>query len=198
MVANLPTSGFRSARLGDVVEIRNITELAGRAVDAAGVAVIVPGTLLVTAIAAIRISRRRADVYHDHRRRAGRSILLGLEFLVAGDIIRTRRRADVRKRRNVGRDRGNPYVPPGRRADGQRRRPPRLARAGPGWACTPSVSTRRRPGGPPRAPRTGRCEPGRVLCGALARRGTASTITSHSDRSGSTAALPGTVRSSFR
>jgi uncharacterized membrane protein len=71
------------------VEIRNIVEFAGRAVDAAGVAVIVVGMLLATVLAVIRISRRQADVYRGYRRRVGRSILLGLEFVVAGDIIRT-------------------------------------------------------------------------------------------------------------
>lgn len=71
------------------MEIRNIVEFAGRAVDAAGVAVIVVGMLLATVLAVIRISCRQADVYRGYRRRVGRSILLGLEFLVAGDIIRT-------------------------------------------------------------------------------------------------------------
>ncbi|MFF3916981.1 DUF1622 domain-containing protein [Streptomyces sp. NPDC001852] len=45
--------------------------------------------LFATVLAVIRISRRQADVYRGYRRRVGRSILLGLEFLVAGDIIRT-------------------------------------------------------------------------------------------------------------
>lgn len=71
------------------MEIRNIVEFAGRAVDAAGVAVIVVGMLFAAVLAVIRISRRQADVYRGYRRRVGRSILLGLEFLVAGDIIRT-------------------------------------------------------------------------------------------------------------
>ncbi|MFD8078697.1 DUF1622 domain-containing protein [Streptomyces sp. NBC_00510] len=71
------------------MELQHIVELAGRAVDAAGVAVIVVGTLYATVLAAIRLSRREAGVYRGYRRRVGRSILLGLEFLVAGDIIRT-------------------------------------------------------------------------------------------------------------
>ena len=33
--------------------------------------------------------QRRTEVYAKYRRLLGRSILLGLEFLVAGDIIRT-------------------------------------------------------------------------------------------------------------
>ena len=30
-----------------------------------------------------------SDVYHEYRQIIGRSILLGLEFLIAGDVIRT-------------------------------------------------------------------------------------------------------------
>jgi uncharacterized membrane protein len=30
-----------------------------------------------------------SDLYHEYRRNIGRSILLGLEFLIAGDVIRT-------------------------------------------------------------------------------------------------------------
>ncbi|MFE2580601.1 DUF1622 domain-containing protein [Streptomyces sp. NPDC059378] len=71
------------------MEFQPIVELVGRAVDAAGVAIIIAGMLLATVLAAIRLSRREAGVYRDFRRRVGRSILLGLEFLVAGDIIRT-------------------------------------------------------------------------------------------------------------
>lgn len=73
----------------DTVEFQPIVELVGRGVDAAGVAIIVVGTLLATVIAGIRLNRRQAGVYRGYRRRVGRSILLGLEFLVAGDIIRT-------------------------------------------------------------------------------------------------------------
>jgi uncharacterized membrane protein len=71
------------------VEFQHIVELVGQAVDAAGVAIIVVGTLVATALAALRLARRQAGVYRGYRRRVGRSILLGLEFLVAGDIIRT-------------------------------------------------------------------------------------------------------------
>ncbi|MEU7306374.1 DUF1622 domain-containing protein [Streptomyces sp. NPDC007206] len=74
---------------GRAVEFQHTVELVGRAVDAAGVAIIVVGTLLATVLAAIRLSRRQAGVYRGYRRRVGRSILLGLELLVAGDIIRT-------------------------------------------------------------------------------------------------------------
>ncbi|MCD0484840.1 DUF1622 domain-containing protein [Streptacidiphilus sp. ASG 303] len=71
------------------MEFQHSVELVGRAVDSAGVAVIVVGTFLATVLAAIRIGRRQPGVYRGYRRRVGRSILLGLELLVAGDIIRT-------------------------------------------------------------------------------------------------------------
>jgi uncharacterized membrane protein len=64
-------------------------EAIGRAVDVAGVAVIALGIALVAAIAAVRLSRREAGVYSGFRQQLGRAILLGLELLVAADIIRT-------------------------------------------------------------------------------------------------------------
>lgn len=67
-------------------------ETVGKAVDVAGVAAIVLGAIVATVIAAAALIRRRSgdtDVYHRYRRHLGRSILLGLELLVAADIIRT-------------------------------------------------------------------------------------------------------------
>ena len=61
----------------------------GQAIDAAGVAVIVAGGIVATFVAVGRFRRRESDVYSDFRRWLGRSILLGLELLVAADIIRT-------------------------------------------------------------------------------------------------------------
>lgn len=70
---------------------QDIMEGVGKAMDAAGVAAIVIGVLVATLIAAAAVLRRgREDgVYHRYRQRLGRSILLGLELLVAADIIRT-------------------------------------------------------------------------------------------------------------
>jgi uncharacterized membrane protein len=62
-----------------------VVELAGKVVEAAGVAVIVLGIVFATVL----LPRHRDVGYRWYRRRVGRSILLGLEFLVAGDIIRT-------------------------------------------------------------------------------------------------------------
>ena len=66
-------------------------ETTGKIVDVAGVAAIVVGILAASLIAAGAMLRRRRDhdIYHRYRQRLGRSILLGLELLVAADIIRT-------------------------------------------------------------------------------------------------------------
>lgn len=64
-------------------------EAVGKAVDAAGVGAIVVGALIAAGAAGLRLRRREPDVYRLFRRQLGRSILLGLELLVAADIIRT-------------------------------------------------------------------------------------------------------------
>jgi uncharacterized membrane protein len=63
----------------------------GTAVDIAGVAVIVGGALATTAVFVYRMAQRSElhQAYRLYRQGLGRAILLGLEFLVAGDIIRT-------------------------------------------------------------------------------------------------------------
>ncbi len=73
------------------MEFQEIMERVGQAVDAAGVAAIVIGAAVATMLAASALMRRRPgdDTYEAYRRRLGRSILLGLELLVAADIIRT-------------------------------------------------------------------------------------------------------------
>jgi uncharacterized membrane protein len=66
-----------------------LMELVGNVVDAAGVVVIVIGAIVAT----MRfLARGRADFgssYRAYRQGLGRAILLGLEILIAGDIIRT-------------------------------------------------------------------------------------------------------------
>ena len=62
----------------------------GKTVDVAGIVIIVVGA----AAASVQYGRRvrgdgSSDAYSLYRRTLGRAILLGLEFLVAGDIIRT-------------------------------------------------------------------------------------------------------------
>jgi uncharacterized membrane protein len=71
------------------VSFLEVMESIGKGVDAAGVLIIVVGIAVASISALARLSRRASDTYEAYRRRLGRSILLGLEFLVAADIIRT-------------------------------------------------------------------------------------------------------------
>lgn len=64
-------------------------EKVGMAVDAAGVLVIVGGIVLASIRAVQSPVPPGLDRYTAYRQSLGRAILLGLELLVAGDIIRT-------------------------------------------------------------------------------------------------------------
>lgn len=66
-----------------------VIETIGKTIDAVGVAVIAAGVLASAAVALAGLARQAPDVYRRLREQMGRSILLGLEFLIAGDIIRT-------------------------------------------------------------------------------------------------------------
>jgi uncharacterized membrane protein len=70
------------------VDFQGSVEVIGQVVDAVGVAIIVLGAVLASA-AALRNVLRKQQAYQPYRRQLGRSILLGLEFLVAADIVRT-------------------------------------------------------------------------------------------------------------
>lgn len=63
----------------------------GKTIDGVGVAVTAIGSAYGLGVYAGELLRRQADEasYRTVRRRIGRSILLGLELLVAGDIIRS-------------------------------------------------------------------------------------------------------------
>jgi len=69
----------------------SVVENVGKGVDAFGVAVIVIGAAVATVVFLARIAGRpdRLDAYRTYRQGLGRAILLGLELLVAADIIRT-------------------------------------------------------------------------------------------------------------
>jgi len=66
-----------------------VVELVGTIIDGTGVAVIALGGLVSAAVAVGRLRRRDGDTYWKFRQQLGRSILLGLELLVAADIIKT-------------------------------------------------------------------------------------------------------------
>lgn len=71
------------------MEFGQIITRAGEVIDVIGVLAIVIGVLYAMADAAIRRIRRTGPVYERFRRVLGRGILIGLELLVAADIIRT-------------------------------------------------------------------------------------------------------------
>jgi uncharacterized membrane protein len=70
------------------VALDEVIEAIGTAIDAIGVAVIAGGAILAVFMT-LGKNRRDEGAYDFFRRRLGRAILLGLEFLVAADIIRT-------------------------------------------------------------------------------------------------------------
>lgn len=71
------------------MEFIESVELVGKVIDGVGVAIIAVGAVVAAGIAVGRLVRRSPDTYRFFRETLGRTILLGLEFLVAADIIRT-------------------------------------------------------------------------------------------------------------
>jgi uncharacterized membrane protein len=78
------------------MDFRHIIETVGEFVDFAGVAVMVIGALISIPLALrghqprkLPADAEKLTVYRSYRQLLGRSILLGLELLVAADIIRT-------------------------------------------------------------------------------------------------------------
>jgi uncharacterized membrane protein len=71
-------------------DIKQWFALAGYVIEAVGVATIVIGCMLSGAWFVRRLRHlERLVAYQELRRDVGRAIVLGLEFLIAGDIIRT-------------------------------------------------------------------------------------------------------------
>ena len=71
-------------------DFNSFAQTAGKLLDAVGVIVIFGGAILSTlAIIVTAVKQNVHDTYTTYRHNLGRSILIGLEFLVAGDIIRS-------------------------------------------------------------------------------------------------------------
>ncbi|WP_455207212.1 DUF1622 domain-containing protein [Kaarinaea lacus] len=72
------------------MKFTDVISLAGYAIEAVGVLVILLGSC-ISSIGFIRTYRKLPEgiAYKSYRRKLGRSIILGLEFLIAGDIVRT-------------------------------------------------------------------------------------------------------------
>lgn len=73
------------------VSTKSVIDTVGQLVDIAGVLVIGGGVAVATVVFTYRYWRQRdiVDTYRPYRQTIGRAILLGLELLVGGDIIRT-------------------------------------------------------------------------------------------------------------
>jgi uncharacterized membrane protein len=61
----------------------------GEVIDAAGVAIMFVGAVIAAVAATVRLARHDIMTYRRFRQQLGQAILLGLELLVAGDIVRT-------------------------------------------------------------------------------------------------------------
>jgi len=72
-----------------MMRFREIMDVVGTAVDTAGVSVIVIGALIASTRFLFQRRGETSILFRLYRQDMGRAILLGLEFLVAGDIIRT-------------------------------------------------------------------------------------------------------------
>jgi uncharacterized membrane protein len=71
------------------MQFGDIISMVGEVIDVVGVLAIVIGVVYAILDAALRGLRRKSPVYDRFRRVLGRAILLGLELLVAADIIKT-------------------------------------------------------------------------------------------------------------
>lgn len=73
------------------VEVADFAASAGEVLDFAGILVVLGGFVLSTGVMIYRflLGSHSGVLYRVYRNTLARSLLLGLEFLVAGDIIRT-------------------------------------------------------------------------------------------------------------
>jgi uncharacterized membrane protein len=74
---------------GAMEYFRHIMEVVGTSVDGVGVFIVAGGMVVATVRLAARRAHETGNYYSLYRQDVGRAILLGLEFLIAGDIIRT-------------------------------------------------------------------------------------------------------------
>ena len=94
-------------------DFKSAVEAVSKVIDGAGVVAVVVGMLVASIVflLALRSVADRTTAYRDFRQQIGRAILLGLEFLVAADIIRTVAVTRPLQRRRAGGDRGGEDVP---------------------------------------------------------------------------------------
>jgi uncharacterized membrane protein len=87
----LPTDPRASVAAVSDADFKSTVDVISKVIDGAGVAIVVVGLLLATGVFAFtqRDVDQRRFAYRVYRQQVGKAILLGLEFLVAADIIRT-------------------------------------------------------------------------------------------------------------
>jgi len=71
------------------MDYNHVMQRIGEVLDGTGVAVIVVGVVIAAGTAAVRLSHQETGTYRRFRQQLGQTILLGLELLVAADIVRT-------------------------------------------------------------------------------------------------------------
>ncbi len=73
------------------MDFKHVADLVSTSFECVGVAVLVIGAILAFGMYIKALARRRdvSMAYHDLRRDLGKAILVGLELLVAADIIRS-------------------------------------------------------------------------------------------------------------
>lgn len=72
-----------------ITTFRDVMGMIGLALDGVGVLIVAVGAVIAMVRAALRRSDGVGDRYRTLREDLGRAIVLGLEFLIAGDIIRS-------------------------------------------------------------------------------------------------------------
>ena len=70
-------------------QFQRATESVAQTIDGAGIVMIVVGVIVASALFARAVVHAEPDLIGGYRRHIGKAILLGLELLVAADIIRT-------------------------------------------------------------------------------------------------------------
>jgi uncharacterized membrane protein len=71
------------------MDYNHAIERIGEVIDAAGVAIMFVGAAVASVAATVRLAHHDIKTYRRFRQQLGQAILLGLELLVAGDIVRT-------------------------------------------------------------------------------------------------------------
>jgi uncharacterized membrane protein len=89
--ASLATMSVGTSRGLGMIETQSFIAVIGEIIDIAGVVVIATGAVIGIGLFARDLARQvqLIDAYGRLRTFLGRSLLLGLEFLVAGDVIKT-------------------------------------------------------------------------------------------------------------